>query len=199
MRLRKLELKDVELMLEWMHDPSVVEGLQTDFASKTIQDCENFIVAAQDGSKDFHLAIVNDEDEYMGTVSLKHIQNGSAEFAITVRKLAMGKGYSKYAMTKIIRIGFEKLNLQFIYWCVSPENKRAVRFYDKNGYQRIDGSFLDNRGGATPVLKSHLIYGIRKPERENNFSLRTTKYEFFPLSGHFMKMYVGRRKKYVFN
>jgi diamine N-acetyltransferase len=140
--LRRLQMKDAPLMLEWMHDPSVVENLQTDFASKTIQDCENFIIAAQDCSKDLHLSIVDDKDEYMGTVSLKHIQNGSAEFAIMVRKSAMGKGYSKYAMTEIIRIGFEELNLQSIYWCVSPENKRALRFYDKNGYQRVDATSL---------------------------------------------------------
>ena len=36
MKLRKLELKDAPLMLEWMHDETVVEDLHTDFASKTI-------------------------------------------------------------------------------------------------------------------------------------------------------------------
>lgn len=37
----------------------------------------------------------------MGTVSLKKIQNGVAEFGIVVRKQAMGKGYSKYGMDEI--------------------------------------------------------------------------------------------------
>ena len=36
MRLRKLQLKDAPLMLEWMHDESVVHDLHTDFASKSI-------------------------------------------------------------------------------------------------------------------------------------------------------------------
>ena len=145
-------------MLEWMHDQSVTEYMQADFASKTIEDCEHFIKAAQDISENMHLAIVDNQDIYMGTVSLKNISNTDAEFAITIRKAAMGKGYSIYGMREIIRIGFENLNLQTIYWCVSPENKRAVCFYDKNGYKRIDVTLLNSAWGSTPFLKSHLIY-----------------------------------------
>ena len=43
MYLRRLELKDAPLMLEWMHDPSVTGGLRTDFSSKKISDAEEFI------------------------------------------------------------------------------------------------------------------------------------------------------------
>lgn len=135
--LRELQEKDAEYMLEWMHDKSVVEHLQTDFSSKTLDNCINFIRCSKD-EKNIHLAIVDESDEYQGTVSLKNIHDGTAEFAITIRKCAMGKGCSKIAMEKIIQYGKENLGLKVIYWCVSPENKRAVRFYDKNGYQHID-------------------------------------------------------------
>lgn len=136
MRLRKLDQKDAPLMLEWMHDANVVQDLKTDFLSKTIDDCHAFIEASKDPSESLHLAVVNDEDEYIGTVSLKHIVNGTAEFGITVRKCAMGKGYSIFAMKSILDIGINELKLQKIYWCVDPLNKRAVRFYDKNSYKR---------------------------------------------------------------
>ena len=43
MRLRKLELKDAPLMLEWMLDKDITADLQTDFSSKTIEDAECFI------------------------------------------------------------------------------------------------------------------------------------------------------------
>ena len=140
MKLRKLEQKDAELMLEWMHDKSVVEHLGTNFAAKTITDCQNFIKASQNDEKNLNLAVVNDNDEYMGTVSLKHIdkQNGTAEFAITVRAAAMGKGFSKYGMQKILEKGIEEVGLKKIYWCVSVDNLRAVRFYDKCGYIRSE-------------------------------------------------------------
>lgn len=126
-------------MLEWMHDESVVEYMGANFAEKTIQDCERFIEAAQQDDGNMNLAIVNDADEYMGTVSLKHINKKEevAEFAITIRKCAMGEGYSSYGMKEILRIGLNELGLKKIYWCVSSENKRAVRFYDKNNYTRV--------------------------------------------------------------
>ena len=133
MKLRNLKKVDAPLMLEWMHDADVVKDLQANFASKTLADCEAFIEGSQSSETDLNLAIVDDTDEYMGTVSLKHIdrENKTAEFAITVRSKAMGKGISKYGMQEIIRIGLNEYGLEAIYWCVSIENKRAVRFYEK--------------------------------------------------------------------
>ena len=48
MRLRKLEEKDAPLMLEWMHDPDVVENLNKNFAAMTMDDCKRFIVGSAD-------------------------------------------------------------------------------------------------------------------------------------------------------
>lgn len=134
MYLRKLELKDAPLMLAWMHDKSVTEKLQANFASKTMDDAENFIKSSWDDKENLHLAIASDTDEYMGTVSLKHIEDGNAEFAITVRSEAMGKGYSWFGMESIIEKAFDELDLDCVYWCVSRENPRAVRFYDKHNF-----------------------------------------------------------------
>lgn len=136
MQLRKLCQSDAPLMLEWMHDEDVVKNLQADFASKTLEDCKTFISISQNTDENLHMAIVDDGDTYMGTVSLKHIHEGTAEFAITVRSAAMGKGFSKFGMRKMLEYGIDHLGLKQIYWCVSPVNYRAVRFYDKNGYTR---------------------------------------------------------------
>lgn len=136
MRLRQLEQRDAELMLQWMHDKDVVDKLQTNFMSKTLDDCRYFIESSNN-QNNLHLAVVDDEDIYMGTVSLKHITNESAEFAITICKAAMGKGYAIWAMREIIRIGFEKIHLKYIYWCVASNNLRAIKFYDKNGFCKI--------------------------------------------------------------
>lgn len=137
--MRKLERKDAPLMLEWMHDPDVVQYLSANFASKTLEDCNSFIESSCKDPANVHMAIVSDEDEYMGTVSLKSIDHeaGNAEFAITVRKTAMGKGYSWHGMVEIFKYAFEKLGLQSVYWCVSENNARACRFYDKHGFRRI--------------------------------------------------------------
>ena len=136
MYLRKLQLKDAPLMLAWMHDENVVGNLRGNFASKTIDDCICFIENSLSDSN-IHLAIASDEDEYMGTVSLKHIEDGSAEFAITVRSEAMGRGYSWFGIEAIIKKAFEELGLESVYWCVLRDNERAVRFYEKHGFHEI--------------------------------------------------------------
>jgi diamine N-acetyltransferase len=137
MKLRNLCIKDAKYMLEWMHDEDVVKDLKTDFSKKDIKDCERFITESNRTNDNCHFAIVNDFDEYMGTVSLKNITESTAEFGIAIRKCAMGKGYSKSAMEETIQYGLEKLGLNCIYWCVDPINSRAVKFYDKNCYSRL--------------------------------------------------------------
>lgn len=146
MKLRKLHADDGPLMLEWMHDETVVSHMGTNFMEKNLEDCLRFIDWANQTDKDLHLAIADEEDIYMGTVSLKHIHEGTAEFAITVRACAMGKGYSRFGMAAILDKGIRELGLSAIYWCVSRLNARAVRFYDKNGYlrtQQVPQSILE--------------------------------------------------------
>lgn len=140
MRLRKLQLCDAQPMLEWMHDEELCADLHTDFASKTLSDCIGFIQTAQDDSRNVHLAIVDDNDEYMGTVSLKNISYDihAAEFGIVVRRCAMGRGYSGFGMNEIIKYGFNMLGLNNIYWCVSEHNVRACKFYNKHNFNVVD-------------------------------------------------------------
>lgn len=160
MKLRKLCLADAPLMLEWMHDESVVQNLQANFAAKTLADCQAFIRNCEDFSENMHLAIADDKDEYMGTVSLKHIHNGQAEFAITIRACAMGKGYSKFGMAAILEKGIRELGLSRIYWCVSQHNARAVRFYDKNGYTRTEAVPQTILSAYTPEQCADFIWYV---------------------------------------
>lgn len=139
MKLRRLIKTDAPFMLEWMHDKNVTQNLQANFAEKQLTDCISFIEHSRNDIENEHFAIVDEKDEYMGTVSLKNINRSfmSAEFAISIRSCAMGRGLSRYGMAQIIQYGLDELGLKKIYWCVSPDNKRAVRFYDKNGYKRV--------------------------------------------------------------
>ena len=124
-------------MLAWMHDKRVTANLRTDFFSKTIKDAENFIRGSWKDKDNINLAISSEEGEYMGTVSLKHIEHGGAEFAITVRAEAMGRGYSWFGMESIIKKAFSEYGLEIVYWCVSRDNTRAVRFYDKHNFNEV--------------------------------------------------------------
>lgn len=139
MFLRYLKVSDAPYMLEWMHDLSITQFLKGDFQHKVLKDCVQFINDSKKSiSTNLHLAIVDSNDTYMGTASLKHIDalSSTAEFAIVVRTCAQGKGYAQKAMQEIILYGKEYLGLTRIYWCVNEKNIRAIRFYTKNNYCR---------------------------------------------------------------
>ena len=144
MNIRKLDIKDAPLMLEWMHDENVVEFFGVDFSSKTLEDAKEFILNSySDNNQNF--AIVDEFDEYQGTISLKNIdyKNMNAEYAISIRSSAMGRGISKIATDKILDYAFYELNLNKVYLCVATDNKRAIRFYEKYGFI-YDGKFTNH-------------------------------------------------------
>lgn len=153
MQLRKLEEKDAIKMSGWMHDPEVNQHFRFDAGAMTQEDVLHFIAAAQDTRQNMHLACVDENDEYMGTVSLKQIdkENGTAEYAISFLKSAQGNGAARFATGEILRIAFEDLELEKVYLDVLEENQHACRFYEKQGFCR-EG-----------VLRSHiLLHGKRR-------------------------------------
>ena len=164
MKLRDPKLCDAERMLKWMHDTFVVGKLQTNFMIKTIDDCRYFINNSR-SKTDIHLSIVDDNDLYMGTVSLKHITDSTAEFAIVVCREAMGEGYAILAMKEILQMGLEEYGLSYIYWCVKKENKRALRFYDKNHFPRTNANKIKIWSGYTKdQINSYVWYQTSSAE-----------------------------------
>lgn len=153
-RLRRLNKKDVPFMLEWMHDEETKKYFQTDFASMTVEDIENFIEFSID-EKTQNFAIVDDvDDEYLGTVSLKNInyKNKNAEYAISTRKKCRGTGINIEATKQLLDYAFKELNLNKVYLNVLSNNMRAINFYKKIGFKYegtakchvlIDNEYLD--------------------------------------------------------
>lgn len=150
MYIRKLHKTDAKFMLEWMRDENVTAGLKKKFYLKTLEDCIEFIENSYKDDNCLHLAVADEGDIYMGTVSLKNIDKEKycAEFAIAMRSCAMGKGFSEYGMREIFNIGWEELGLNMIYWNVLKMNRRAVRFYEKMCLGRRSADFEISRGGG---------------------------------------------------
>lgn len=140
MRLRALEKKDIPNMYKWMHDKDVTKWMHQDYSNLSVKDASSFIEKANQITDEIHLCIASDEDEYMGTVSLRHIENESklAEFAIVVRKEAMTKGYAWFGMIEVLKVAFEDYRLEKVYWRVNKENSRAIRFFEKHGFNQLD-------------------------------------------------------------
>lgn len=141
MKLRELKVKDVDRMLSWMHSKESKEIFAKDFNNYTKEDVTKF-AKSKNTKENINLACVNDEDEYLGTVSLKNIDydNSNAEYAISFMKEAQGTGAALFATQVILRIAFRELNLNKVYLDVLKTNKRAISFYQKIGFTQ-EGEF----------------------------------------------------------
>lgn len=166
-RLRKLEEKDVPFMLEWMHDEETREIFQANFADMSEKDVKAFI-ADSFCEKHKHFAIVDERDEYLGTISLKNIdmKNSNAEYAISTRKVMRGTSASKEATKLLLEYAFCELDLHRVYLCVLCSNIRARKFYEKVGFQ-YEGTFKEHLF-QNGIYQDLLWYGITSEYYECN-------------------------------
>lgn len=169
MKLRLLEKKDIPGMLEWMHDSEVNRFFRFDADNMTTEKAEEFIdKALEDASqkRSFHFAIVDDNDEYMGTISLKDIDwdAKTGEYAISLRRSAQGKGIGSMATKQLLEFAFSEIELNRVFLNVLEDNNNAIKLYEKAGF-RYEGMFKNHiciRGN----IKSLKWYGILKEEWE---------------------------------
>ncbi len=159
--IRKLEKKDAPLMLEWMHDIEIVKNFSVRFNEYTANDVKKFI---EESFNDYnrHFAIINEKDEYLGTISLKNIskEDKNAEYAVVCRKCAQGTGISQQATREILAYAFDELGLERVYLNVLEENIRACKFYEKVGFKK-EGVFQRHKN-IQGRLQNLCWYGMLK-------------------------------------
>lgn len=159
MEIRKLKDKDVYGMLEWMHYEESKAIFEKDFSKYQREDVLIFINSKND--TEIHYACVDDDDNYLGTISLKNIDkdNYNAELAISFLKKAQGTGAASFALKYILDYGFNVLNLNKIYLNVLSTNYRAKKFYLKNGFKK-EGCFVSHikKGNKYVDLEWYAIY-----------------------------------------
>ena len=169
MKLRSLLEKDNIYMLEWMKDHRINRFFRFNSDDVTIKSVTEFIKSCNKDKNNYHFAIVDDNDIYLGTISLKNIDNiaNTAEYAIALRYDAHGKGVGTFATKEILDYAFHKLNLNRVYLNVLADNINAIRLYERCGFV-FEGEFRKHvkiRG----ELKNLKWYGILK---ENYYANR---------------------------
>ena len=149
-KLRELEEKDASLMIEWMHDPDIQKMFKKDMMSATLESAEDFcrrskISKVVKNGDSLHFAVVDENDEYLGTISLKEIDldNKTAEYAIILRKKAQGKGLAKMATGLVLEKAFSEYGLHRVYLNVFADNEVAIRLYKRCGFS-YEGEFREH-------------------------------------------------------
>lgn len=168
--LRNLMEKDAGGILEWMTDPEINCFFRFNGADTTRDTVLKFIAQAnEEDSRTRHFAITSDQDEYLGTISLKNIDpiNQNAEYAVSTRKKAHGTGAAAAATKELLHYAFKKLGLHRVYLNVLAANSRAVRFYEKIGFVRegVSRQHLYLRGQFHDLV----WFGMNREDYENRF------------------------------
>ena len=139
-RLRAIDMEDVDRYTEWFNDPEVTRHLSMRY--QFAREAEEVWVRGQTSSMvtygPLHFAVESKEDGVqIGNVGFGQVlaENRKARLGITIGdKRYWSRGYGTDTMITMCRFGFDEMNLHRIDLTVNVENERAVRCYEKAGF-----------------------------------------------------------------
>ncbi|QLG37981.1 GNAT family N-acetyltransferase [Paenibacillus sp. E222] len=137
--LRPFESTDVDTYFPGLFDAELrrLTGTQNSFTRTQVERyIEN---AAQDDSRLMLLIALQENDQVIGEIALMdmHTKNRSAHIRIAIDQIEhQGKGYGSEALLLMLDYGFGICNLHRIELEVYAFNQRAIRTYEKLGFQR---------------------------------------------------------------
>ena len=144
--LRPLERDDARVITPWINDPEVTCNLLI-YRPMSLHQEEEYLEKLGK-SEDVPLGIVlRDGDRLIGSAALHNIdyKNGQCSFGIVIGvKEEWGKGHGTEATRLFVDFAFRTLNLHRVWLHVYEYNARAIRAYEKVGFQR-EGTLRQSR------------------------------------------------------
>ena len=133
--LRKIKSKDKKYFARWWRDKALIKLTSGLLAPISDQAVNKYFAKILASKKDFHFLITLDK-RVIGHISLVKRRNDWYETQIVIaEKQYWGKGYGSRAIMllskKIKRSGAHKIYLE-----VRPTNIRAIKAYEKCGFQK---------------------------------------------------------------
>ena len=137
LRLRKIEISDVDDVFEYAKDPEVSEFLlwypheKREYTKSYICYLERLYKKGK-----FYDFGIEFEGKMIGTVGFTKIykRENSAEIGYVLNRSFWGKGIGIEAVQEILRFGFEILKLDKIYAVIMSENKRSESLLLKRNF-----------------------------------------------------------------
>ena len=139
--LRPLEPQDMPAYVAGINDTEV-GALAGYRIPTTVADAnawlERHAVRSHSGEGYFFAVCELGDDRFIGTIWFKEVNtlDGNAELAIFMDRDHIGSGWGTDAQRTLLAFGFGTLGLERISLTVSATNTRAIRSYEKVGFQR---------------------------------------------------------------
>jgi len=164
--LRNIEPDDLPRIYEYRNDWETVSHLGGFSLGMSKADAAAWIERQRNNSADQLWAIADRETNVcFGHVGLYKIDHrlGNAEFAICIgRSERWGQGIGAEVLQAVLRFAFLEMNLRLIYLEVLQTNERAIRLYEKTGFQR-EGLLRDRQYRAGEFV-SVVVMSLRREE-----------------------------------
>jgi ribosomal-protein-alanine N-acetyltransferase len=150
--LRQLERRDSLDMLVLKSSMKTAEHTGNEAYTSIIQAeiFIDYIIGGSEAGRWLYYAIEAKEDqEFIGTITLWNFneEKSVAEVGYEMIERFEGNGYMSEALSEVLRIGFEELNLKKIEAFTSKENIRSVRLLQRKGFKK-EKDVLDDLSGA---------------------------------------------------
>jgi len=140
-RLRAVEREDLPRFVAWLNDPEVRQGLNL-YQPMSLVFEEGWFESMLKRPIEEHPLVIEVETSGgwtpVGNVGLVNLnwKDRSAEVGIFIgEKQYWNQGYGRKAMELLLDHAFETINLHRVYLRVFETNPRAVRSYEKTGFQ----------------------------------------------------------------
>jgi diamine N-acetyltransferase len=75
---------------------------------------------------------------FIGNVELMDIADGVGELGIAITAEMQDRGFGTEAVRAITEYGIKQLNLHRVFLRTNPDNRRAIRVYEKCGFREYD-------------------------------------------------------------
>ena len=140
-RLRPIERSDLPRYVAWFGDPEVRRHLAIYLPFSLAQEERWFegLLERLAQQSDVVSAVETLDGVHIGNVGLHSIdwKNRCAELGIIIgEKAYWNQGYGTDAIRTLLGLAFHEMNLHRVFLRVDADNGRAIRCYEKAGFQR---------------------------------------------------------------
>jgi RimJ/RimL family protein N-acetyltransferase len=157
-RLRPVEESDLPHFVRWLPDPELNRWLEHMENPPTLEEEYEWWHEKRSDPDCVLWAIEGAEGRLVGTIELRlTLRAERAELGVAIHdRTQWGKGLGTEAVRLVVDYAFEELNLNRVELTTDEENARAIRCYEKVGFEREgllrQHRLLDGRFGNTVVM-----------------------------------------------
>ena len=146
--LREFRQEDISGIRSWVNDADTTRFMGGTFMKpQTWEQTESYLSNILNGNAGGVNLVIADREKkrYLGQCALSLIDQTArhAELAIVLAPDSAGQGYGAAAIGLLLEFAFRQMNLNRVYLRVYAANERAVRCYEKCGFQ-VEGRLRDH-------------------------------------------------------